>query len=1314
MPSKKKIIFKDGRKYVLPRRKRVLSHQLTRGIGDKKTKKEDPITIAAKKKEIVLPKSHASQKKKEPKNIQKDPLARNAAENISTAKKMLLLQESNQKLQQQLQLLENKNQGLQDKLQKTKKKATDLATNLRVAKKSSNEVIMKISVEKKKEVNVSERKRKERTKELEEEIQELRKESRKQIKILELEREVVEAAARREIEKEKRNVSVAEAEIMKKTEEMQLVVAEIGSKHHEEMMKMRKELSNKEVDFKAKFITDLREERKLALKKANKLKNKNKLEKIKLFNDFTTVLPTILTKSVAAVSNELNNLTKKECKSILVQNESKNSILVQEMKEENELLKKELKKSQKALQKMTTKKESSVENLREKQRKIKQLTTKLDYARDELAYEQKIRLSLEKKPTNMHEIKKTKVVGRRGATRKWPVYVVRLILELLVVGSSPSNIPKLLQTMSTELVGKELEEIPSTNFVRQCRTVGQVVNEILVAIQLGRNTTWKQLFTDGTTRRQTEFQNLVIGVMDEKKNLTNIVVSSCMMLENATAKGQVQAIKYKFERLKQRLTDLRILAQKEFPDNKNLINHIPHPDGIDIKHLGLHGTLTSDTCNAAKATLSHLQDTIQGISYVQHCFNHLRCIWINGVLKSINAHLKQSLHDSLECIPQIFRVSVDMSKIILAYHKEFSLLCNYPKGHGEKFRLWMKKNHPGYYLFRSERSNGSRQDIVAMGSLAIYMNRHVNIDFLHEQVGTPNNNNVLQSNLYIVLSSLEVAATARFFSILHLAVVVPVRWLAAKTHELFSYQWGPRSMGRVVDILHENFTDVLKDPWLIHNEEHMMNMFDDLKQELPEFKKAMDFLLKNKKSTSIISDDGSRVIPMIELRKELFDPENEDNKKTTEIIEQIAVVGVEAFIKELEDKKKATHNYLSCMDGKYSYNKCSSDEKKEMLGCMAVNDIAESQFGGVTYQLDQYGRIGLHGAAGINDCRRNKFFERPISKKEVKEKKRGMFYKEIDEIQHLVILLAMKSAPAVMEDNILALEKQREAKSKKEELLREKGCADAAEDFINSLIYYNMSHSPACWKTNAEMNNNLNKMKFKKDQLQALKDNINIRVIGYNWKQFEITWSINGRMKSVDELKDHLKNILRYEKQQKNLPAEPQPKVQGTNNLPILGKRSELVRNLGERNAEKNHDLKIRAKHQLKGDEAKGKSDISSLFQDWVPPKVHKLPGKRIEQALEFLCEDGKTEIRWCKGLVKEVCRGRNDNWLVDGHTKKYYEKHEAAKIEWDNIVEDSGTYIKKHTTIEPIDPKKWNKYISGGWRYEFDIDTIFGLNNSA
>ena len=74
-----------------------------------------------------------------------------------------------------------------------------------------------------------------------------------------------------------------------------------------------------------------------------------------------------------------------------------------------------------------------------------------------------------------------------------------------------------------------------------------------------------------------------------------------------------------------------------------------------------------------------------------------------------------------------------------------------------------------------------------------------------------------------------------------------------------------------------------------------------------------------------------------------------------------------------------------------------------------------------------------------------------------------------------------------------------------------------------------------------------------------MKDNITIRVKGYNWKQFETTWSKNGKMKTVEELLDHLIKILEYKKEQVEFPLKPTPDLPGNNNLAILGARSKQV-----------------------------------------------------------------------------------------------------------------------------------------------------------
>ena len=79
------------------------------------------------------------------------------------------------------------------------------------------------------------------------------------------------------------------------------------------------------------------------------------------------------------------------------------------------------------------------------------------------------------------------------------------------------------------------------NFVRESRIVLKNLNEMLAALRLGHSTTWRQLFTDGTARRQIAFQNLVIAVMEQGK-LEPVLVSSCMVLESETSDNQVKSI----------------------------------------------------------------------------------------------------------------------------------------------------------------------------------------------------------------------------------------------------------------------------------------------------------------------------------------------------------------------------------------------------------------------------------------------------------------------------------------------------------------------------------------------------------------------------------------------------------------------------------------------------------------------------------------------------------------------------------------------------------------------------------------------------
>ena len=96
----------------------------------------------------------------------------------------------------------------------------------------------------------------------------------------------------------------------------------------------------------------------------------------------------------------------------------------------------------------------------------------------------------------------------------------------------------MMETITDEVV----KTLPSVRFVRHCRIIVQILGETMTAIKLGRAATWKQLFTDGTSRRQVAFQNVVIGLMSENQLFDPTVLSSCIFLEDETSEKQVEAI----------------------------------------------------------------------------------------------------------------------------------------------------------------------------------------------------------------------------------------------------------------------------------------------------------------------------------------------------------------------------------------------------------------------------------------------------------------------------------------------------------------------------------------------------------------------------------------------------------------------------------------------------------------------------------------------------------------------------------------------------------------------------------------------------
>ena len=768
------------------------------------------------------------------------------------------------------------------------------------------------------------------------------------------------------------------------------------------------------------------------------------------------------------------------------------------------------------------------------------------------------------------------------------------------------------------------------------------------------------------------------------------------------------------DKLKHRLLRWHEITEKEFPGRYDLLELIPKSDSINIDKLGHRGTITTDTCNAAQKVRRLLVEHINGHINEQDCMQHLRNVWINGVAKSVNKFMSDYLEDSLEEISSFLRVSPDLAHVIRAFHKEFSLTANYPKGHGEKFRDWMIKRYPKEFLMHAERASGSRQDLITLGAGPIYWNRQFNVEFLDDVLRVRGASNILQENLFTILSSLEMIASTRFFAILQLAICLPFRWLTGNTHKLAHRNWGARSMGRAVDLIHSACNDIIDDIALIHDESYMLHIFDELLIDLPEFKAFMDYEFKNKMS-EFVQASQTKAVPLKELIKELFEPTNQDNQDSIEMLEKIAVIGIQVLIGELEDQSKATYKYLSISGSEFSYEHCPDEVKQSMLHTSAANDLAESSFAGVTAHVQCYGRIGMCAAAAVSDVARNGFLSRgstnkqinrttTSTKKQQKAKKRGLYHGLPKELQVTLVMMCMEDSPATRKSNNDNLERSRLWRAQKEEMAKLKGLEDAEDEFIESLIYHKMWNSDACWKTSREVSEGLRRIKTKSGKYASLKDNIRIRWKGLGWMECETRWTVDGHELTVPELASRLKKLIKMQHKQKwVVPELPTVMVPQRKNIVFMGTATRQVTELDKKAKEGEADIEKRARVNWKKREAQGFGSVHSNMQQPYAPNLEDLIGEKISYYCNVDMDEAGTtkDAIWMNGTV---CRVSDGTWLLNERSKtRCHPKGEAAEILFDAV--PSINYVAGKEIVG-LKPNLWNKDKVGAWcKYLGKID---------
>jgi hypothetical protein len=119
----------------------------------------------------------------------------------------------------------------------------------------------------------------------------------------------------------------------------------------------------------------------------------------------------------------------------------------------------------------------------------------------------------------------------------------------------------------------------------------------------------------------------------------------------------------------------------------------------------------------------------------------------------------------------------------------------------------------------------------------------------------------------------KMIAQLQVASIIFIAVVVPMHWLAGKTHELSHCNGIERSMGRAVDLLYIAFEEVKFGGKKMLDEDFIISIFLPLYEDLPELEEYLTYFFEEKESNVVGSySQSDRVLQSILLSARYFTP----------------------------------------------------------------------------------------------------------------------------------------------------------------------------------------------------------------------------------------------------------------------------------------------------------------------------------------------------------------------------------------------------------------------------------------------------------
>ena len=471
-------------------------------------------------------------------------------------------------------------------------------------------------------------------------------------------------------------------------------------------------------------------------------------------------------------------------------------------------------------------------------------------------------------------------------------------------------------------------------------------------------------------------------------------------------------------------------------------------------------------------------------------------MWFGAVISKLGDHLKSWMESDLEEIHFSLRVTTDVMQLLRAVEKYFGGNANYPKGKGQEFMAWMRHKYRLSYLYPVCRAcGGSRQDIGVEGAVAVLMNVPYYLEFLIWRFKCGHKDGILERNLFMLLTSVEMISLLRVLSILHISVCMPLRWLAANCGDLGEYGFGVADMATVVDLMDEAFFEMVNNGEKVLDEDFMMDIFKNLKEKLPPLQEYLDFMFEDRQGCVVGSScKEDKVLPWDLLKAQLFYPTRCDIVQSQDDCVELASEAAQVFRREFRDERKATHKYLSEVVGERSIGQIGIAEKEAGLGISASNCVSERGHGASTSDLQTFGTIDLQHMAARGQTEDNNDFGRELRvggrKSVIHEKEsRGLggYHQLMQELQRTLILSAKWNLRAHRDLFKRSFKDQLDTRQKKEMDAMMAELEKSKEDYIDAMVLYEQYYSQRCWRTKPEAKRIYSGLTSESARLEAVK-----------------------------------------------------------------------------------------------------------------------------------------------------------------------------------------------------------------------------------